>query len=358
MNRSVASLCLALLVGTAAVSGAQSPLKRGMELSYSGEAKVQSGERSLRAVVQVVDLVTGVQESGKATVASLRVFAPQIEGQNIPQEAALRFLTIDAQGEEETVSLQQILPEIPPFPFTRQFVQILPVYLLPVQRLKGGKEWSVKERLLAPLDLEGEIHYAVKGREKLGDAQCFVVARTLPKPLPIPQAKDAQILKVADTLWVDEQTGIVRQIQREFALQVREGQTLATELKLELKGAKVLDEKTFAQRLKELEATKSVQQKLGTLLLSKPSKEALDEAEQAIGEFLQKFPNSPYRIHLETWQRVTQILRQQVQRQERQGALVGNLAPDFELPTVDKSRKVKLSDLRGKVVVLNFFAHW
>lgn len=35
----------------------------------------------------------------------------------------------------------------------------------------------------------------------------------------------------------------------------------------------------------------------------------------------------------------------------------GNLAPDFELTTLD-GRKVKLSDYRGKKVILNFWATW
>lgn len=354
----VRSFCAVLLLGLLTVGYAQLPLKRGMELSYGGEAKVQSGERSLTATVQVTDLVVEVQDGRKVTVASLRSFEPKVEGQNFPPEAALRFLGIGAEGEESAVSMEQIYAEVPPFPFARQFVQILPAYFLSPQKLESEKTWTAKERLFVPLEFEGEVKYTVKGREKLGDSRCFVVTRVLPNPFPIPQTQDAQILKIADTLWVDEQTGIVKRIQREFVLQIRQGQTLTTNLQLELKGMKVLDEQTLTQRLKELEAVKSVQQKLGLPILSKPSKETLDAAEQAINEFLQKFPNTPYRIHLETWQRVTQILKQQVQRQQQQGALVGQPAPDFELPTVDKQRKVKLSDLKGKVVVLNFFAHW
>jgi thiol-disulfide isomerase/thioredoxin len=40
-----------------------------------------------------------------------------------------------------------------------------------------------------------------------------------------------------------------------------------------------------------------------------------------------------------------------------QGSAVGKPAPDFELETLD-GRKVKLSDYRGKAVLLNFWATW
>jgi cytochrome oxidase Cu insertion factor (SCO1/SenC/PrrC family) len=40
-----------------------------------------------------------------------------------------------------------------------------------------------------------------------------------------------------------------------------------------------------------------------------------------------------------------------------QAPIVGSLAPDFELETVDGDT-IRLSDLRGKVVALNFWATW
>jgi cytochrome c biogenesis protein CcmG, thiol:disulfide interchange protein DsbE len=45
------------------------------------------------------------------------------------------------------------------------------------------------------------------------------------------------------------------------------------------------------------------------------------------------------------------------QAAQARGVKVGDMAPDFDLTLVDGSH-VKLSDLRGKVVVLNFWATW
>jgi cytochrome c biogenesis protein CcmG, thiol:disulfide interchange protein DsbE len=45
-------------------------------------------------------------------------------------------------------------------------------------------------------------------------------------------------------------------------------------------------------------------------------------------------------------------------RDIRATALIGQRAPGFELPTLDGEGSVRLSSLRGQVVVLNFWASW
>lgn len=46
-----------------------------------------------------------------------------------------------------------------------------------------------------------------------------------------------------------------------------------------------------------------------------------------------------------------------IQSEEEYGLKVGQLAPDFSLQTLD-GKKIQLKDLRGKKVLLNFWASW
>lgn len=336
---------------------AQSPLQKGVELRYEGEAKIQTAGRALSAKVSVNDLVVGVSENQMTTVASLRVFQPQIEGQQVLQEAALRFLSINNSGDEEAVPIEQLLSESPPLGFIGQFTNLLPVYFLPTKQLKENNSWTTKERIIIRADLLGEIRYQVVGREKVDGSDCFIVDRTLLKPVVLQPEQGAQVNKIGDRLLVDTNSGLVRQIQRETHIQIREGQVVVSQLSLTLKGAQKLESTAFNQRLEELEAVKEIHKKVGVPVLLKPTKEKLDEAEKALDEFTHRFKNSIYTSHIQTWQQLVQLVRQRVEQEEKRTGFIGKEAPDFELTSLD-GKKIRLSSFRGKVVVLNFFAHW
>lgn len=345
----VAVMLICLAVST------QTPLKEGMELRYEGKARVQGRHGDVTAKVQVKDLVTEVTEDGKATVASLRVFVLRV-----PPEAALRFINIDTSGKEIPSPFEKIFAESPPVEpqflrFSLRFFQVLPIYFIQSERLTDGSAWTEKEMLSVKPSIESEVLYQVKGKEKVGSKECWVVTRTLPKPVPITQRE--KVSKIADTLWVDAKTGLMLRVQREFVLQIREGQRDVSTLGLELKSVTTLDKVKLAQRLKELQAVKAVQKKLGLPIIDQPTKEALNEAEKAIADFQQSFKDSPYNAYMESWKGFVQTILREFQRQEFQKALIGQIAPDFELPSLD-GEKVKLSGLRGKVVLLNFFSHW
>ncbi len=355
----IVPLLAAALIGSSWLS-AQSPLQQRQELRYEGEAKVEIPEKSLvvgSAKVQVLDLVTAAGEGQKSQIASLRVFQFQVQ-ERPAMEAALRFLSITPTGEEEPAPFEQLLAETPPIGFSGQFPVVLPFYFLPREELKEGNAWTKKERALLALEPTGEFRYQVVGKEKIGDKECWVVTRTLQQPIVFDPEQGTQLAKVTDRFWIETATGLVVQAQRQMTLKVQKEQSLVLTLTLNLRGTQKLDDAAFQQRTQQLEAVKSIHKKVGASVLAQPTKESLDEAEKAVTEFLQRYKDSPYAPHVATWQRLIAFVRQQIGKREKQKSLLGQEAPDFELPTVDGRRKVKLSDQRGKVVVLNFFAHW
>lgn len=67
-----------------------------------------------------------------------------------------------------------------------------------------------------------------------------------------------------------------------------------------------------------------------------------------------------YALYNQFWKEEKQEVVQQPKVEEvlaKQGLEIGKEAPDFELQALDGS-KVKLSDLKGKKVILNFWATW
>jgi hypothetical protein len=303
-------------------------------------------------------LVTEVGEKQAATVASLRSFPTgKLREGHCLQKQRCDSLASQVLEKRKRFPLSNSFPNRRPEGFIGQFVTLLPVYFFPVAQLKDGSSWTSKERIFLRADLLGEVRYQVTGKEKVGESECWVLTRTLLKPVVLQPEQGAQVNKVADKLWVDAKSGLVRQIQRETELQIQQGRTLTATLNLTLKGTKKLESDEFNQRLKELEAIKAIHKKVGTTVMMSPTKEKLDDAEKALNEFVQRFKDSPYTAHVQMWQRIVQIIRQRLEKEEQRSELIGKEAPDFELTSLD-GKKVRLSSYRGKVVVLNFFAHW
>jgi len=75
--------------------------------------------------------------------------------------------------------------------------------------------------------------------------------------------------------------------------------------------------------------------------------------ESVVNQLIGSFSESPTVINLKE---NFEALKQQRMAEDKMAP--GNIAPDFEEVMVDGTTKMKLSDLRGKVVLLDFWASW
>ncbi len=78
-----------------------------------------------------------------------------------------------------------------------------------------------------------------------------------------------------------------------------------------------------------------------------------DTYETIINQINKSFPNS-YTVK----QLVNQFEQYKLKQEEAKPLAIGKIAPDFEELALDRKRKIKLSDLRGQVVLIDFWASW
>lgn len=358
---------------------ARTPMRKGMELVYEGEAWVLVSGKETKANLKVIEFVKGVAPDGTSTVVSLRVFRHPVYS----PDASLRIVSVRSDGKEVPLdpNSKQFASEIPPKLFSHHFIRTLPVYFMSPQHLKVGKSWVTEERMPVHLYVatvnnqffplvEVKMNNQVVGLERINGVNCWVVRRSLVKPVPIHGGDWAtHLLEKNETVWVDAKTGLVKQVHTETILQGRKGKFRHNALKLTLKRQRLLTGSALEQRLKELQMVETMQRMLGRLIVDLEvyelwrtlDKDKIDEA-QAIVKILLKdfrffahrFPNSPYNDYWSVWGQLLQFEDENLELTEEFAERIGEPAPDFKLTSPD-GETVQLSALRGKVVLLNFF---
>lgn len=354
----------------------QVPLKKGMELTYEGVVRVTVSGKETQAKVKVYEFVKEVAPDGTSTVVSLHVFNHPVD-----KSASLRFVSVQPQGYESLPDEKRLAGEVPPRLLSLHFVKVLPIYFVPQRNLKVGLSWATKENLPVYMYVitagdkfvpwfEVEMLNRVVKRERVDGVQCWVIRRTLTKPVPIPGGDWAkQLNERNETLWVDAKTRLIRRVEAETILEGPKGKFRHNALKLQLKSQRLLTGYALEQRLKELKWVENMQRLLSRLIVDLKvyslretlDGDKIDQAQALVKSLLKDirlftnrlFPKSPYIAYWSVRGEELVFLDGELERTEEFAERVGELAPDFELTSVD-GKRYRLSELRGKVVLLNF----
>lgn len=243
------------------------------------------------------------------------------------------------------------------------YLEELPLLFVPLHlKLKQG--WSVEEALVAGIFthlMKAKVTYHVAGQSEIDGRRCWLLVRHLPKPFKIVHEFSGATYIVsmwADWFWVDAQTGLICKWKRRWKYVAEDSpeRYITTEtLEVSLKQARTLDAKTLQKLQSDFCLLHDLQHMLDKL---GEKEEQLERAEKFIAQTRERLRENPYATllepYLDYWATTVQAWKRHMEAKK----LVGKPAPDFELPTLDGKSKIRLSDLKGKVVLLNFFSHW
>lgn len=243
------------------------------------------------------------------------------------------------------------------------YLEELPLLFVPMN-LRLKRIWGAEEPLVAGIftDLiRSKVMHYVIGQSEVDGSQCWLLVRHLPKPFKVVHESSGASYIVSmwtDWFWVDTQTGLVRKWKRRWKYVAADSpdRYVSTQtLEISLKQVKVLDAKTLQQIRADFQLLRDLQSTLEKL---EETREKLEQAEKFIAQVHERLRENPYATFLEPYLNYWNITVQAWKRHMEAKKLVGKSAPDFELPTIDGKGKIKLSDLRGKVILLDFFSHW
>lgn len=350
MVRRSATLWMAAVGVLCALTGggaANLTLQKGQEFVYGGTVKfamqvANQSPSTVKFAVKERRLVTEVTDAGSKVVV-VQELTPD-EKDAVPQ-VGLRTAEIGADGTEKSSAPSKFQPESP------EYFPTMPMSF--PREVQAGAKWQAREKIgflkLPPVTFE--VTYRVAGEEKVGDVACWKVEKTLNETLPSTRSvlegtAEMTFESFTERFYVGKSQPLLARWERAMQVAFKQGSASARyehTWDLALQSQQTLPAEELTSRTEQLKALQSIEEKLTVT--------GFKDAETAVNEFKSKYSNSPYQAFIPLAAALINDLKLEASRPKTGPFSV-------VLTELNSGKKMSLFDLRGKIILVNFFASW
>ena len=275
---------------------------------------------------------------------------------------ALSVVTEEGSPSDAVSSAERFLGEIgEDVPVSRRPQTFLAAELLPRLEVSTEGQWyGPRGSLLADWP-EVRLAHRVAGQADIEGRRCWVVESRPDAKLPL-LARPMSYTQALQRTWVEIATGHVLRATASSQIEVGEGGErliMRYSTRLDLEETKPIPKKRAKKLAKEADAALALADRFSAIRRARGSEEAIAAFDRTWKQYGKKHRKSAYYA-------AARQLRAQVdelklfaagQVEPAPNRLLNKPAPKIRLKTLD-GKTVSLSDMKGKVVLLNFFASW